>query len=89
MHGYLAELPSDEGVPRLGPATLAAIRRAELALCSFEFSEAEREQELELWLAHLDGLPEVEEDAALDRLRVFAQLFAGLRPPAAEEGAEA
>jgi hypothetical protein len=88
VHGYLAELPPDEGAPRLPAETVAAIRRAELALCSFELPEAEREQELELWLAHVHGLPEVEEEAALDRLRIFVQLLDPLRPAAPEEEAE-
>jgi hypothetical protein len=79
VHGYLAELPPDEGAPRLAPETLAAIRRAELALVTFELTEDEREQELELWREHLDGLTETEEDAAVYRLASFVAIFGGLR----------
>jgi hypothetical protein len=89
VHGYLAELPLDQGAPRLAPETVDAIRRAELVLCSFELPEAEREQELELWRAHLDGLEEALADEALNRLSVFLQLLDPLRPAATEEGAEA
>jgi hypothetical protein len=79
VHGYVADAGLlDEGAPRLAPETVAALKRAELALCS-ELSEEERNQELELWHEHLNGLSEAEEDAAIYRLASFVAILGGLR----------
>lgn len=82
--GYLAERPVEPG-PKLSEETLDAIRRAQVALVTFELPEEERERELAAWRDHLDTLEEAIEDEARYRLARFVQLLDPLRPAAEEE----
>lgn len=74
---HLAALPDDG--PALSPTTTAALTRAKLVLASLDRIDAdEHERELLRWRAHLDLLPEHDDDAALYALRSWWLLFDGL-----------
>jgi hypothetical protein len=72
---YMVELA--DGDAPMSSATRAAIRRAQLVLAD-DLPADEHAAELDRWRSYVDALPTAQADAALDRLRLFWQLYDGL-----------
>jgi hypothetical protein len=78
IDGYATGVPALPGAPALSEATLGWLRAAKLALVDDALDEEERDAVREGWLDHVDSLPELEREEAIDRLTVFLELLGGV-----------
>jgi hypothetical protein len=77
VEGYVAKEPVIPG-PRLQAETRAAVYTMKRSLCDDELSDEAWQELRTAWLDHLAGLPEVEADAAVNEVQVFAGYLRGL-----------